>query len=333
MDAPEDTLMWTEKYRPKTLDDVVDLDEIVGSLKAFLKNPGTMPHLLFAGSPGTGKTTVALCIARQLLGSSWKTYTLELNASDERGIDMVRDRIKDFSRYGRGAFAEIPYVIVILDECDQMTASAQTALRRIMETSSRACRFILVCNYSSKIIEPIQSRCAIFRFSILKRDIIAKYIEDVAKKEKLTLVPEATRAMVEHSEGDLRRVMNILQTCAATSESKTVDEKTVLRVVGEASPKKVQLMLVKAINGGFMEARDMMYDLMSANGLSGSEIIRQIHREMFKLSQLSDIERAELENIVAEYDFRILEGANDDIQLSALLAQFAKIGANKGKSP
>jgi len=127
--------------------------------------------------------------------------------------------------------------------------------------------------------------------------------------------------------------MNILQTCAAYSESKTVDEKTVLRVVGEASPKKVQLMLVKAINGSFMEARDMMYDLMSAYGLSGSEIIRQIHKEMFKLSQISDAEKAELENIVAEYDFRILEGANDDIQLSALLAQFAKLGITKGKSP
>ncbi len=333
MEAPEDTLMWTEKYRPKTLDDIVDLNEIVGSLKAFLKNPGAMPHLLFAGAPGTGKTTIALCIARQLLGSSWKTYTLELNASDERGINMVRDRIKDFSRYGRGAFAEIPYVMVILDECDQMTASAQTALRRIMETSSRACRFILVCNYSSKIIEPIQSRCAIFRFSILKKDTTIKYLEDIAKKENLNLLPEATRAILEHSEGDLRRALNILQTCAAYSDTTIVEEKTVLQVIGEASPKKVQLMLIKALNGSFVEARDMMYDLMSAYGLSGSEILHQIHREMFKLAQLSIIEKAELENIVAEYDFRILEGANDDIQLSALLAQFARFGAKKGKVP
>ena len=316
--------MWTEKYRPKTLDEVVDLKDVVKSLKAFLRNPATMPHLLFAGMPGTGKTAIALCIARQLLGPSWRSFTLELNASDERGIKMVRERVKSFSRYSRGSLANVPYGIIILDECDQMTAAAQTALRRIMETSSRTCRFILIANYSSRIIEPIQSRCAVFRFSALKKEDMAKHLEYIAEKEGLNLLDNAAEAIVEFSEGDLRRAINILQTSAVYEEGKAIDERTVLHVAGQAHPKQIQVMLNKALNGDFIDARDMLYELMATYGLSGVDIIRQIHRELYKLSYLSPGEKAELANIIGEYDFRLSEGANEDIQLSALLAQFTK---------
>lgn len=326
----EDALMWVEKYRPKTLDEVVDLKDVVESIEAFLKTPGTMPHLLFAGMPGTGKTTVALCIARQLFGPNWKTFTLELNASDERGIKIVRERIKDFSRYSRAAFGNIPYVIIILDESDQMTATAQTALRRIMETSSRTCRFILICNYSSKIIEPIQSRCAIFRFSKLGKKDIVKCLENISVKENISLLPDAAERIVEYSEGDLRRAINALQTAAVNAKG-TVDEKTVLQVIGETSPKQVQLMLTRALNGDFIEARNMMYNMMGQYGLSGTDVIRQMYRELFKVSYLSKEEKAELANIIGEYDFRLTEGANDDIQLSALLAQFSKFAKLKSK--
>jgi len=331
MAVNEETVMWVEKYRPKTLDEVVDLKDIIDSLKAFMRNPKSMPHLLLAGIPGTGKTTVALCIARELFGDNWRTFTLELNASDERGIDTVRERVKDFSRYSRAAFGNVPFALIILDESDQMTGPAQTALRRIMETSSRTSRFILICNYSSKIIEPIQSRCAIFRFSKLDKNAMVEQLECIAKKENVTLSPEAAEKIVDYSEGDLRHAINALQT-AAVFKNGVVDEKTVLQVVGEASPQQVQMMLNKALKGDFIEARKLMYELIGSFGFSGSEIIRQMQRELLKLSYVSPEQKAELTDIIGEYDYRLTQGANSDIQLSALLAQFAKVGkSSKGE--
>jgi replication factor C small subunit len=331
MAADEDGVMWVEKYRPKNLSEVVDLKDIVESLKAFMRNPKTMPHLLLAGIPGTGKTTVALCIARELFGQNWRTFTLELNASDERGIDTVRDRVKDFSRYSRAAFGNVPFALIILDESDQMTGAAQTALRRIMETSSRTSRFILICNQSGKIIEPIQSRCAIFRFSRLDRKAMIDQLCCIAKNEKVSLAPEAAERIVDYAEGDLRHAINALQTASAYKDG-VVDEKTVSLVVGEASPIQVQLMIRKALFGDFIEARKMMYDLIGSFGFSGSEIVRQMQRELFKMSDLTPEQKADLSNIIGEYDYRLTQGANSDIQLSALLAQFAKVGKAQGES-
>ena len=331
MAVDEEAVMWVEKYRPKNLDEIVDLKDIVNSLKAFMRNPKTMPHLLLAGIPGTGKTTVALCIARELFGQSWKTFTLELNASDERGIDTVRDRIKDFSRYSRAAFGNIPFALIILDESDQMTGAAQTALRRIMETSSRTCRFILICNQSGKIIEPIQSRCAIFRFSKLDRNAMIDHLCCIAKKEKISLSPASAERIVDYSEGDLRHAINALQTASVYKDG-VVDEKTVALVIGEASPMQVQLMIRKALYGDFLEARKMMYDLIGSYGFSGAEIVRQMQRELFKMSDLTPEKKADLSNIIGEYDYRLTQGANSDIQLSALLAQFAKVGKPKGEN-
>jgi replication factor C small subunit len=315
MAVNEEALMWVEKYRPKNLTEVVDLHDIVESLKAFMKNPKTMPHLMFAGIPGTGKTTLALCIAHELFGPNWKNFTLELNASDERGIDTVRERIKDFSRYSRTGFGNAPFGLIILDECDQMTGPAQTALRRIMETGSRTSRFILICNQSSKIIEPIQSRCAIFRFSRLDRKAMVEHLQFLAKKEGITLQPEAAERIVDFSEGDLRHAINALQTASAYKEG-CVDEKTVSLVIGEASPMQVQQMIRKALFGDFIEARKKMYDIMGSYGFSGSEIIRQVQREIFKMSDLTSEQKA----------YRLTQGANSDIQLSAMLAQFARFG-------
>jgi replication factor C small subunit len=326
MATNEEALMWVEKYRPKTLDEVVGLKDIVESLKAFMRNPKTMPHLMFAGVPGTGKTTLALAIAHTLYGNNWRSFTLELNASDERGIDTVRERIKDFSRYSRTGFGgNIPFALIILDECDQMTGPAQTALRRIMEVGSRTSRFILICNQSSKIIEPIQSRCAIFRFSRVDKQAMKDHLQCIAEKEHVNLLPEATERIVDFSEGDLRHAINTLQTASAYKEG-VVDEKTVSLVIGEASPMLVQKMIRKALYGDFMDARKTMYDIMGSYGFSGTEIIRQVQREIFKMSDITPQQKADLSGVIGEYDFRLTQGANSDIQLSALLAQFAKFG-------
>lgn len=323
----EEAVMWVEKYRPKCLDDVIGLKDVVESLKAFMKNPKTMPHLMLAGVPGTGKTTIALAIAHELYGANWRSFTLELNASDERGIDTVRDRIKDFSRYSRSGFGNIPFALIILDECDQMTGPAQTALRRIMEIGSRTSRFILICNQSSKIIEPIQSRCAIFRFSRVDHQAMKEHLQYIAKKEHVTLSPEAAERIVDFSEGDLRHAINALQTAAAYKEG-IIDEKTVALVVGEASPMQVQKMIRKALYGDFIEARKTMYDIMGNFGFSGNDIIKQVQREIFKMSDLTPEQKADLSGLIGEYDYRLTQGANSDIQLSALLAQFAKFGKN-----
>jgi len=324
--SEEKAAMWVEKYRPKALDEVIDHKEVIVHIKQLLKDPGTMPHLLFAGPPGNGKTSVAICIARQLFGKNWREFTMELNASDERGIPMVRQRIKTYARLG--SIGEAPFRLIVLDESDQMTGEAQTALRRIMETSSKTSRFILICNYSSKIIEPIQSRCAIFRFPELQKMDVADCLSSIAEKEGFKLTSDGIEAIWEFCGGDLRRAINTLQATAVLG--KTVTENEVKKIVGRAGQEEVRNMLTEALSGRFTEARDKLYELLITRGVAGTDLIRQINQEVFKLG-LKEDEAAKLANLIGEYDFRLIEGANEDIQLSALLAQFAAIRSPKDK--
>ena len=207
------TGMWVEKYRPQKLSDVVNQTEIIGSLEALIKDPTDMPHLLFSGSAGVGKTTAALCIARQVLGEYVRDYTLELNASDERGIGMVREKVKKFSRYA--GMVDVPFKIIILDEADEMTSDAQTALRRIIEDTAKYCRFILIANNISKIIDPIQSRCATFKFTSIPEEDVISHLEKIAKKEKTKADKKGLKAIYEYSEGDLRHAINLMQATAS----------------------------------------------------------------------------------------------------------------------
>ncbi len=311
--------LWTEKYRPTTLDGIKNQFEIVNRLKNFVKNR-TMPHCLFAGPPGTGKTTAALCLANDLFKERTMDLYLELNASDARGIDVIRTTVKDFARIA--TITDAPFKILTLDEADNMTGDAQQALRRTMERYTNTCRFILCCNYSGKIIEPIQSRCAIFRFKPLKVEDISEYLTFIGKKENFDLSKEGVDAIIELSEGDMRRAINITQSSA--SLTKKIDEKTVYQVVGRAKPGDVKNLLNIAINGEFAKARDKLRNMLLIEGLSGADILRQIHSEIFKLN-IEEEKKIAIADAVGETEYRLVQGGGEEIQLSALLAKISLI--------
>jgi replication factor C small subunit len=312
--------MWAEKYRPKNLDDMVNQREIVERLKSFVKSRN-VPHCIFAGPPGTGKTTAAVCLARNLYGEAYREHLMELNASDERGIDVVRETVKTFARVK--SIGEIPFKIMILDEADNMTSDAQQALRRTMERYTETCRFIMCANYSGKIIEPIQSRCAPFRFTYLPREEHDHYLKEIATKEKVKLTPEGLEAIFEVCGGDLRRAINTLQ--SAASLGKPVDSKVVYSVTGKANPADVQKMLKVAMDGDFVEARKQLREMIQKYGLAGSDIIRQIHTEIFR-GDMPEKWKIKLADIVGEVDYRLVEGADEEVQLSALLAKLVEAG-------
>ncbi|MEM3421652.1 MAG: replication factor C small subunit [Candidatus Hadarchaeum sp.] len=312
--------IWVEKYRPKKLDEIVGQEEIVTRLKSFVEKK-SLPNLLFAGPAGTGKTTAALCIARELFGDGWRQNMLELNASDERGIDTIRTKVKDYAR--TRPIGDFPYKIILLDESDALTADAQNALRRTMEMFTQTTRFILDCNYSSRIIEPIQSRCAVFRFRRLTEKDIEQMFKRIAKEEKLTIAPEAVQAIAYLSEGDLRKAINILQAAAALS--KKVTEKTVYEVSAAAKPEEVRQMLELALSGKFEEARTKLQELLIDRGLAGEDVIEQVHREVFNLKLPENI-KVEILDKIGEFSFRLVQGANERIQLEAMLAHFGLIG-------
>ncbi|NWF87685.1 replication factor C small subunit [Candidatus Bathyarchaeota archaeon] len=318
--------MWAEKYRPKTLDDMVNQKEIVERLKSFVKSRN-VPHCIFAGPPGTGKTTAALCLARDLYGEPYREHIMELNASDERGIDVVRETVKTFARVR--SIGEIPFKIMILDEADNMTSDAQQALRRTMERYTETCRFILCANYSGKIIEPIQSRCAPFRFSFLPREEHDKYLKHISENENVKLLKEGLDAVFEVCGGDLRKAINTLQ--AAASLNKPIDAKVVYSITGKASPADVQKMLEIAMKGNFMEARKQLREMIQKYGVAGSDIIRQIHTEIFR-ADIPEQWKIKLANIVGEIDYRLVEGADEEVQLSALLARLVEAANELEKS-
>ena len=313
----EDILPWTEKYRPKSLDEVAGQKETVISLKAFVKAKN-MPNLLFAGPPGVGKTTCALALAKELYGDGMPGNFLELNASDERGIDVVRGRIKDFAR--SVSLGEAPFKLIFLDEGDALTADAQQALRRTMESNSKVTRFIISANYSSRIIEPIQSRCAVFRFMPLQPDEAKGSLENIVKHEKLKVNDKAYEAIFYVSEGDMRRALNVLQ--GAAMHSKNITEDLVHKISSRAMPKEVHTMVDLAIKGKFKEARENLDKLIISYGLSGEDILLQIYREIPKLD-IDEKKRIKLIEILGEYNFRLVQGANERIQIEALIAQMA----------
>ncbi len=312
--------IWIEKYRPKTLADVVGQDEIVERLSAYVKHQN-VPHLIFAGPAGTGKTTSALALSKELFGETWRQNFVELNASDERGINIIRGKIKDFAR--TAPIGKSRFKIIFLDEADNLTNDAQAALRRTIEKYSHICRFVLSANYSSKIIEPIQSRCTVFRFRPIKADDIKTYMRKIAAKEKLEITPDGLDTLIFISRGDLRKAINVLQVGASVNKKITAD--LLYEMSATAKPEDVKALINTALTGNFMAARNQLYDLLIKYGLSGEDVIKQIHQTIFNLT-IPDESKIRLIEKTGEAEFRLVEGSNAHIQLEALLAQFALEG-------
>ncbi len=306
--------IWCEKYRPKTFKEFIGQERIVERVKAFVKAKN-IPHMLFAGPAGCGKTCLAIITAKEMFGKNWKENFLELNASDSRGIDIIRGEVKNFART-KSINTDLPKIIY-LDECDALTKDAQQALRRTMEVYSKTARFVLSCNYSSKLIDPILSRCAVFRFKPLEEKDIKEKINYIAKEEGLKLGKNIVEALFNLCEGDLRRAENILQGCAAIS--KEIDEKLIYEVVSAARPKEIKNVLINALDGSFIESRDLLLDTMIKHSLSGVDVIKQIQKEVWNL-EIDDNIKMKIIEKCGDIEFRINEGSDEFIQLQAFLA-------------
>jgi len=320
-------IMWVEKYRPKNLEQIINQKEIIIGLKNFLNKPNELPHLLFTGAAGIGKTTTAICLAREILGDNWKRDTLELNASDERGIKMVRERVKEFASIMKLSLNqsenERPFKIIILDEADEMTSDAQTSLRRIIEDSSKTTRFIFICNYLSHIIEPIQSRCVVFRFSKVPANEVVEYLKFICKNEGVKFEEKALYKIYEHTNGDLRHSINILQ---AASTNGNINTLQVQNAIGISGKSKVSEIIKLALDSKFNESRIKLLELLYVYGVSETDFLKYANEEIYN----RDIKNiSEISSMIAEYDYRLSIGAHPEIQLAAFLAQLGKINDNK----
>ena len=315
--------IWTEKFRPSKFEEIVGQQEIIKRVRSLVQALN-IPHLLFAGPAGTGKSTLALIIVRELFGEHWHDNYLELNASDERGIDVVRQKVKDFAR--TKSIGSVPFKVIFLDEADALTKEAQQALRRTMENYTSTCRFIMSCNYSSRIIEPIQSRCVVFRFKLLEKKDIAQRIKIIAEKEKLKITDEAIESLYELSEGDCRRAINLLQ--AAASVSPDLNDEMIRMIASEGKPKDIKVVLDYALAGDFLNARDKLLDVMLKESISGSDIIKSIQKEIWNL-QIEPETKVRLTEKTGEAEFRMTEGSDEFVQLQALLASFVLAGQGK----
>ncbi|XP_039121926.1 replication factor C subunit 2 isoform X2 [Dioscorea cayenensis subsp. rotundata] len=309
---------WVEKYRPKQVKDVAHQDEVVRVLTNTLET-ANCPHMLFYGPPGTGKTTTALAIAHQLFGPElYKSRVLELNASDDRGINVVRTKIKDFAAVAVGSgqrqgYPCPPYKIIILDEADSMTEDAQNALRRTMETYSKVTRFFFICNYISRIIEPLASRCAKFRFKPLSDEIMSSRILHICREEGLDLDSEALSTLGSIAQGDLRRAITYLQSAARLFGS-SISSNDLISVSGVIPEEVVQAFLAACKSNDF-DLADKEVGSLIADGYPVSQMLSQLLEVIVSANDISDEQKARICKRLGETDKCLVDGADEYLQL------------------
>eukprot|EP00112_Aurelia_sp_Birch-Aquarium-sp1_P010166 Seg2185.2 transcript_id=Seg2185.2/GoldUCD/mRNA.D3Y31 product="Replication factor C subunit 4" protein_id=Seg2185.2/GoldUCD/D3Y31 len=313
---------WVEKYRPKSVGEVAYQDEVVSVLQKTIKG-NEFPHFLFYGPPGTGKTSTILAVAKQLFGHDmYRNRVLELNASDERGIQVVREKVKSFSKQSVSATKPDgtpcpPFKIVILDEADSMTSAAQASLRRTMEKQSKTTRFCLICNYVSRIIEPLTSRCSKFRFKPLSVSIIKTRLQMICDNEGVTINDEAINNLINLSEGDMRKAITYLQSASRLKGDTEIASEDILEIAG-AIPGRVITSLIQICHSGSYEKVEGSVKEIISNGFSGAQFLNQIHDEIIQMESINDNQKSVIFEKIAECDKCLCDGADEYLQMMAL---------------
>jgi len=312
----DENLMWVEKYRPKDLDDVLSHKDIINTIKRLVRER-KLPHLLFYGPPGTGKTTTILAAARELNGPKYQAMTLELNASDDRGIDVVRNQIKTFAST-KQIWAQ-GFKIIILDEADSMTNTAQFALRRIIEQFTKNTRFCMICNFVNKINPALRSRCTRYRFAPLNPDDVVKRLKEIAEKEDVDMDEDALQAIIRLAEGDMRKCLNVLQSCHMSYDR--VTRKNVYLCTGAPLPEEIENLLGILLNEPFPAAYLALKNSCLEQGLALIDVV-QCMVPLVERLDLSETVLGYLIANLADLDERLAKTCSTTLQISSLVSIF-----------